>query len=221
MNVQKNAVNQSPFVGIFCKATSRFALAPQTIFPNEKKYLETVLQVPIMTISLANSPLIGVLCIANQNGVVVNQITEKNEILALEKQGVAVLQVGETDALGNLLVVNDHTGFASPIIPEKTISKIEKFLKIKINPQKIAGSDLTGSNLLLNNRGFACNPVTSAAEFSAIQKHAELKGNKTSANLGDLHVANSAVANDNGALLGPHSTAHEMFAVDEALSGHA
>ena len=221
MNVQKSSVNASPYVGIFCRTTETFTLAPPTIFSSEKKNLENALNTKIIFTSLAQSPLLGVLCIANQNGVVLPQIIEKNEIVELEKHGLSVLQVDVTDAVGNLLAVNDNVGFCSPLVGKKTKDQIAQFLKIKIITQKIADSDLVGSNLVLSNAGFVCNPTITPAEFRQIQKHSGLTGNKTSANYGDLHPGNCVAANSHGAIVGPHSTPHEMFAIDEALSGSA
>lgn len=214
-------MNTSPFVGIFCRTTDSFILAPPTIIQSERKSMETILQNKIIYTSLAKSPLLGVLSIANQSGVVVPQIVEPSEIQNLKQQGIDVLQVKENDALGNLLSVNDKVGFCSPLIPKPIMNEIAEFLKIKIIVQKIANSDLVGSNMVINNRGFVCNPTITNSEFSQIQKHSGLKGNKTSANFGDPHIANSICANQNGALVGPNSTPHEMFAIDEALSGNA
>lgn len=221
MKVIKFSVRGSPFIGVFCRATEKVCLVPHGLLPKEKKALEETLQTELIQCSLTNSPLLGVLAIGNQNGFVVPSIVENQEMQELQQLGLNMKRVPGVDALGNLVAVNDTAGICSPRLPETIVKQIESFLKIPIIRTTVASSDLAGSASFITNKGFVCNPNASKTELAKIKQALKLKGNPTSANFGDAFVGNSVVANSNGALVGQHSTPHEMIAIDEALSGEA
>ncbi len=221
MKVIKFSVKGSPFIGIFCRATEKACLVPHGLLSKEKKALEGALQAELVECSLTNTSLIGVLAIGNQNGFVVPSIVENQEIQLLQQIGLKIKRVPGVDALGNLVAVNDRAGICSPHLPETIVKQIESMLKVPLLRTTVANSDLAGSATFITNRGFACNPNASKMELAKIKQALQLTGNPTSANFGDAFIGNSIVANSNGALVGQHSTPHEMLAIDEALSGEA
>lgn len=221
MKLNKFAIKGSPFIGVFCRVTETVSLVPHGLSPKEKKLLENVLQTELVACTLANSSLIGVLAIGNQHGFVVPEIIESQEVKTLQEIGIKIKRVAGVEALGNLIAVNDLIGICSPNIFENSIKQIESSLKIELTKTTLANSDLIGSATVLTNKGFVCNPNAAKTEITKIKKILGLSGNPTSANFGDAFVGNSVIANSKGALVGQHSTPHEMLAIEEALSGEA
>lgn len=222
VRIQKMNIKGSPFLGVFCRTTNKITLIPHDLTPNEHQLLKDTLGTELVACSLAASSLLGILAIGNQHGFVVPELAEKNELEQLQHQGVPIQTIPGVEALGNLVAVNDTIGFYTQrLVHEKTVRSIEKTLKIKLEAQTIAQSELVGSGLVLNNHGFVCHSQTTTQEAGQLERKTRLKGNRTTANLGDAFIGNSILANDHGTVVGWHSTPFEMMAIEEAFSGEA
>lgn len=221
MKIKKLAIKGSPFIGVFCKTTQSVTLVPFGLTSKEEHTISDILGTELVPCSLANSSLLGVLAVGNHKGFVVPSIVEKNEVQALQENGISVTRLPGVAALGNLVSLNDSTGLCSPVLSDAIIEQIEKELNVSIIKMRVGNSELVGSACVLSNRGFVCTPHVTKIELSKIQKATRLKGNRTSANFGDPFVGNGILANDSGALVGSPSTAHELLAIEEAFRGEA
>ncbi|MBU0636420.1 translation initiation factor IF-6 [Candidatus Micrarchaeota archaeon] len=221
MKIQKLTIKGSPFIGVFARTTETISLVPHGLSSKEKKTLQQILETEIIPCSLANSSLIGILAIGNQKGFLVPSIIEPRELEFLQERGIKISALNGVEAIGNLVSVNDCHGLCSPALSSQTIQKIEKNLEIKLTKTRIAESDLVGAACVLSGKGFVCNANANKTEVLKIQKSTRLKGNLTSANFGDPFIGNSILANSKGAVVGLHSTPHEIMAIEEALSGEA
>lgn len=221
MNFSKGTIRSSPYVGVFATVTEDVALVPNNISEKETKEIQRALEVEVHKIKLGNSPLIGVLSKALGRKVLVTSLCEHDEIRALEKAGLEVLQVnsGGFNSIGNLICMNPHGGIASPLLSEKNTAEISRFLGIKITTMKLADSELAGSAVTVTNKGFICHPNISENDFEKLRHVFKVDGNATTANFGDLFVGNSVIANSKGAMAGEKTSGVEMLKIDEALRG--
>jgi translation initiation factor 6 len=217
MEFAKRAFNSSPFVGIFSRLTEKALLVPMGAQKKEIRGLEELLGVEVLYASLANSPLLGVLCIANSNGIVVPELVEEREIKEIEEKGIKVKKVNDLSALGNLCAINDSKGICSMALAEKTVKEIERFLRIETKRMQLAATDVVGSAMVLANNGFIAHPKTTPKEMKEMERFLGLKGKQSTVNYGDAFVGNSAIANSKGAVLGLHTTPHEMLRISEAF----
>src|SRR3989344_2849024 len=153
MNIRKMAVKGSPFIGIFLRTTDKITLVPHGISQKERHAIQETLQTEIVPCSMANTPLIGVLCAGNEHGFVVPEIAEQNELKALQENGIPVFALEGVHAFGNLVSITDNTGICSPILSKKTIQAIEHHLKTRLAPLRVASSELVGAATVLNSKG--------------------------------------------------------------------
>ncbi len=218
MHMNKLSIRGSPFVGVFIKATDEFALVPTGLTPKDKKIIEQTFEVNIVETRIANTSIIGSLCIANKKKVVLPSIAEPDEIDELERQGIKTAVIDSVEALGNHVTLNDTSGICGNALREQTLKSIEHELGIEIKRLTVANSDLVGSATVVTNKGFVCHPKTLEEEFKTLEKTLAIKGNVSSANYGDLFIGNSVAANSFGCLVGQNTTGYEMMAIDEALA---
>ncbi len=212
-------MRSSPFVGVFAKATNRFVLLPMQLQKKELHGLNDFFGVEIIHANIANSSLIGALTIANKHGILLPGIAEERELKQLEQLGLRAKKVGETNALGNLVALNDTKAVCGKTLAKETQKEIKNFLKVEVKQMAIASSDLAGAAIVTTNKGFVATTKATKKELEALEAWFGLKGKTTTANYGDAFIANSIIANDRAALVGLHSTQHELLRIDEGLSG--
>ncbi len=217
MHFLKKNLNGSPFVGVFCATSDDFTIVPPTISKKEELEVKNTLETKILKITLANSSLIGVLGVMFGKKIVVPEIIEKKEKIFLEEHGLEVKQIHESSAFGNLVALNEHGGIASTLLKKTTVDEMEKFFDLKIHQKDIAGSNIVGACIRVNNTGFVANPRIDEQEFEFLEKTFKVKGFLTTANYGDKFVGNDMVINNKGVLIGPITTTHEMARIDEAF----
>lgn len=217
MKIAKQRIHGSPYVGIFATITEKIGLFPKDISNEQLKELQELLEIEIIKTNIANSSLMGVLCVGNSHGFIVSEIAEAREIKELTSVGLRVKKIPSIAAVGNLIEVNDSCGICSKIFPRELKKDIEDFLKISILDETIAGSDLIGSCMVLTKNGFLTNPNIVEKEFDSIKKFVKLNGTSTTANYGDNFVGNSIIANSKGAIVGEQTTGFELIRIDEGL----
>jgi len=206
-------------VGIFSTVTEKIGLFPKDTPSEQLKNIQEMLGIETIKTNIANSSLMGVLCVGNSHGFIVSEIAEPHEIKELISAGLRVKKIPSIAAVGNLIEVNDSFGICSRIFPRELKREIEEFLKIPILDETIAGSDLIGSCMVLTNKGFLTNPEIQEKEFNSIKKFLKLNGMATTANYGDNFVGNSIVANSKGAIVGEQTSGFELIRIDEGLRG--
>lgn len=218
MKVLRESIRNSPYLGIFSTVTESIALVPESIEQKEAKKLEEALEVEAIKASIASSSLIGILCKGNSKGFVVPEIAEKQELKELESKGLKFKTIKGNLALGNLIAANDEKAIISSIIPKKQREEIANFLKVEAIDAKIAGNDLSGSSMVLTNKGFLINNKASQKEFDKIREFLKLEGKATTANYGDSYVGNSIIANSKAIITGSLTTNIEIMKIQEGLS---
>ncbi len=220
MNIFKTTINSSPFVGVFSCASEKFALAPMSTPQKKVDAIEEHLQVKVVRASLANSSLLGVLCVLFEDKIIISEIVEEREKKFLEKNGLKVKQIDGYTAIGNLISLNKNGGIASTLLSPKNVKEIEEFFGVKLVQKDFAHSNLAGAAALATNKGFIVHPNISKAEFMEMQKIFQVEGNPTTANYGDSFIGNDVVANSKGAMVGEITTTFELTRIDEALRGN-
>src|SRR3989338_73262 len=188
MNIFKTTINSSPFIGVFSCASEKFALVPMSTPQKKISEIEENLQVKVVRTSLANSSLLGVLCLLFEDKIIISEIVEEREKQFLEKNGLKVKRLDGYTAIGNLVSLNKNGGYASTLLSPKHVKAIEEFFGVKLVQKDFARSSLAGAASLVTNKGFIVHPNISKAEFLEMQKIFGVEGNPTTANYGDSFV---------------------------------
>ncbi len=217
MKIKKKSLKGSPFIGIFACITEKTGLFPLQLDKTEIKELEDFFEIEIIQTSIANSSLIGSFVKGNSKGFIAGETTEQTEIDFISDKGIKIQKINGLTAIGNLMAVNDFGGIASPLIEKKTFNEIQKIFNVPFKQIKIADSEVVGSCIALTNNGFIVHPEIKEKELKEIETLLKVKGNPSTANYGDVFVANDLLANSKGVLIGEYTSNAEMLMIDEGL----
>ncbi|MBI4043877.1 MAG: translation initiation factor IF-6 [Candidatus Diapherotrites archaeon] len=219
MNIEKQTLNGSPFIGVFSTVTEKMSLIPLNTERKKAKHFEDVLGVETIPTSIASTSLLGVMARGIGSKFLVPQTIEAREETHLQRLGIEVHKVKEVTAIGNLVAGNAFGLLASKSIPVQAVKEMEGFLKVPIIHANLAGTELVGSSLVVNQQGFLVHPRAAPEEIKKLEALFKVDGIPTTANYGDPFVGNSLVATSQGALVGEMTSGPEMIRIDDGLSG--
>ncbi len=206
-------------IGLFCVATEKFCLVPNTVTEKQRGELGEVLGVPTHGVSVGSTNFTGIFVAGNSNGVVVSGVIEPDEKTFLEKTlGVSVcVMESRHNALGNLVVSNDNGAAISPIFTSAQKKSIEQCLDVETVSVSAAATPLTGSACLANKNGVLVHPGVSDRERSLIEGVLKVRSMQGTLGLGSPWVGAVGICNSNGIAFGSKTTVHEIVRADEAL----
>ena len=219
MKLKKTTINNNPYLGINSFATEEFCLVPTNILGKEEKLLKEYFKdTKIIKTSINQSPLLGVFTIGVKDKLIIgSDDLIESEIDLLEKEKIKVKIIDDYNALGNLVSVNSNYGFAADFLKDKTVKEISSFLNIEIEKKKIAGIDLIGSSIYVNDNLFLVNPNISEEEFDYISKKFKVEGIPTTLNYGGSFVGNDAVGNKEVLFVGNNTSNAELLRIDDLI----
>lgn len=208
--ISKADFDGSPHIGVFCLANDDIALVPYSISKKLEHLFITNLGVDIVRMNLAGTPLLGIFACLSNSKIIIPDVIEKEEIKTLKDHVPEVIVLDEKyTALGNLISMNDRAAVCS-----RYIKNIEEIMGKRA---RIAGSDLIGSAVYANNRGFLAHRDASQKEIEELQNTLKVKGDVGTLNFGDPFVKSGIIANKRGVLVGKFSSGPEMQRVDEVF----
>ncbi len=217
MTLKTIALHGSPYIGVFCAASDRYALVPHFIDQKENKRIGETLNVDVIPTSIGNSFLNGVLSRGLGNKFCVASDIQDNEIDHLKSNGIHIHVLKEISAVGNLLCMQKNAGIISPTISLDEKKDLEEFFGIPLHAMLIGKSELAGSSLVATEKGFLANPRASVEQLEMLEKLFRVAGMTTTANYGDPYVGNSVLANAFGTMVGERTSGPELARIDEGL----
>lgn len=215
MHLSKSAYSNNSFIGLFVKASDSVALAPNQAHPKFISVLSQTLSVPVKTLSLNQSNLIGLSCVMNSSGLVVQSPVDKDEKKLLESIGLPVCMVEGISPSMNILA-NDFGCWISPRVSTHTAQKISKALNVKVNTQPFSIPALA-SCTVVTNKGFLTTSELTETEIKQMEKIFNVKGGNGTCNLGVPFNSLGVVANSKGALVGYDTSGFEIQRISQAL----
>ncbi|MCS3901930.1 translation initiation factor IF-6 [Methanococcus voltae] len=211
-------------IGIQAIATDKYGIFPIDLEKDTIEKFEEILNIPILQTKIANSSLMGSLCVGNSNGLILPEITLKDEFSKIENFiqennldiNVNILKSNNT-AFGNLILANDYGGIISKEISNLK-KDVEKILKVKVGVGNFCELPTVGSNGIATNKGCVLNPLTTDVELEWVRGilNIEVIG-KSTVNKGAMQVGSGIIANSNGALVGVETTGPEILRIEEYL----
>ena len=127
------SVAGTPYPGLFLLELEDEILAPSIIFDHEKKLLEKHSEKKVSTIETSETALRNIVGL-HGNKAVVSKITEKTIKDYLIKKGIKLVEIehSEFDNIGSLMVLGREKGLIAPVLEDKILLKLEKFLEIEL-----------------------------------------------------------------------------------------
>ncbi|MFH0986597.1 MAG: translation initiation factor IF-6 [Candidatus Micrarchaeota archaeon] len=207
--ISRASYMNSPYIGVFSVANDNFAFVPNACPESFSSVIEETLKVDAVPCSIAGTGLLGIFLSINNNTAVVSDIVEKEELAVLKDHFSEVIVIAESfTAVGNLMAMNDKGIVCSPVL------RGELDLP-KTHYMTIAGSNLVGSYLYANNKGFITHRDTDDIGLNELQEALKVKGNIGTVNMGDPHVATGIVGNTNGIVAGTFTSGPELNRIDD------
>ena len=207
-----------PNVGIFSFANEDIAILPAGISDKKLESYEEALGIKVCSIGIADSRLVGVYTSGNSNSILLPYIATEVEVSKLRSTGqrVAVLQEKRT-ALGNIILCNDYGALIDPRLKPKTVSAIEKALKVPVQTGTIGGLPQVGSLAIASNKGVLANPVMYESEKKHISEALKVPVSVGTINSGVPYPKAGIVVNSRGAVVGSRTLGTELLTVSNVF----
>lgn len=218
MHVATTSFQSNPNVGLYGYATQKVCFLG--IHPSEKeqKMLAEVLGVPIVTTTVAGTPMPGVFLAGNSHALIAPHIIFDKEQAVLEKhQPVTLIQTNLT-CLGNNIIANDHGCLVNPEFTDEEIATIQTALKVPVKRMKVAGLDTPGACIVLNGTKGIIHRDAEPFEIDMAKQVLKLESlEPASVNLGSPYIRSGLLNNQHGFVVGDHSGGPEVVHIEESL----
>jgi translation initiation factor 6 len=219
VGIFKYDVYRSPNVGIYAKCNDSFVFIPNGFATTKVKNLCEFLKTDHVFTSVANTRLLGVLMVINNNGILLPRNSLEEEVVHLKKStglNVDILDTKHT-AIGNLICVNDKGGIMSPLIPSEYVKKVEDVLGIEVIRKKVAGYHQSGAMAKANSHGGIIHPATEEEDVRTISQVLGVDLEPATINGGSPFVSSGILANNRSLVVGSLTNGPELVMLTKAF----
>ncbi len=219
MDIFKSDVYRGPNLGVYISVNDKTILAPMGYAKTKAEKLEKYLDAEVLYTSVANTRLIGALCVMNNKGILLPTTAYQEEYDFLKEE--TDLKVGVLDskltALGNVICANDKGAVVSPWLSDSDCQTITDVLGVKVIQKKIAGFNQTGVVLVANNSGAAIHPEADEEDMKMFSNLLGVKVEQSSINNGIPYVSSGILANNHALVVGSMTTGPEIMMLTRAF----
>ncbi|MEM2289079.1 MAG: translation initiation factor IF-6 [Candidatus Hadarchaeales archaeon] len=216
MPITRMHFGNSPFLGVLGVCTEEFTLLPRLELKEELVALS--LGTKVVRADVLGSPLLGIFLAGNSNGLVAPYLLGEEEERVLVEAGLRIFRLeSKLTALGNLLLVNDYGGIASPEFTRKELAQLEKALGVRIEKGRVAGEPTVGSLAVATNKGVLAHPNLSEKEARQIERVLQVPVSIGTACGGVGYVGLCMLGNSKGVVVGEPTTGAELGRIESAL----
>ncbi len=219
MAIIKSAFYRNPHIGLFIRVNEEIAIIPKNTHKKLFPRLQGALDVELVEIYLAQSPILGIFSVLNSNGCIVTALAEKAEVKPLKEKGLNVYFLDERYAPGNNILANDYAALVNPDIPKNELKKISDCLGVEVFNQPVANLPTVGSTNVVSNKGLLAYHELSEIELKMFEKIFKVRGTRGTVNLGSPANSFGVIANSKGAVVGDATSGAEMQRIYEGLFG--
>lgn len=219
MDIIKYDIYRGSNIGVYTNVNDDFVLLPMGFAKSKAEKLAKYVEAECLYTSIANTRLIGVLCVTNNNGILLPKTAYSNEYDFLKKETglkIGVLKSKFT-ALGNVICANDKGAVVSPWLSSEDCKTVRDVLGVEILQKKIAGFNQTGAVMVANNTGAAVHPETDEEDMKTFSNLLGVKVEQCSVNNGIPYVASGILANNNAVVVGTLTTGPEIMMLTRAF----
>ncbi|MHA1794612.1 MAG: translation initiation factor IF-6 [Promethearchaeota archaeon] len=221
MPIKKENIFGGSNLGVYLAMNNSYFIHPPKINPKIVEFVKKINpNMVVIETFIGGSAVVGSLVAMNSKGIILphNILDSELEILRANMTHDFQISIIETDAnaFGNLILCNDHGAIISPKIGEAK-DVISQALNVPVEILAFAGSNLSGSCGLANNKGVLVHPMISEDDAEIIAKVLKVEIDVSTINTGNPYLGGGAVVNDYGALFGRDSTGPEIQRLLEVL----
>ncbi len=219
MDIVKYDVYRGPNLGVYISVNDDIGLVPLGFAQTKAAKLEKYLDVEIYFTAIANTRLIGALCVMNNKGILLPTTAYQNEFDFLKSE--TDLEVGVLDskytALGNVICANDKGAVVSPWLSKNDCQTISDVLGVETIQRKVAGLNQIGSAMVANNSGAVIHQDASEKEMELCSDVLGVNIEPSSINNGVAYVSSGILANNHCIVVGSLTTGPEIMNLTSAF----
>lgn len=163
--MQRIHYDGSSEIGAFATLTSSYCVVGASHTSQFYNEVLEYLQIPVIETTINGIRAVGNQIQGNKHGLLVPSTTLDHELISIRRQipeNVRVRRIDERlNALGNIILCNDHVAIIHPEVDNETIEIIENVLNVKAFKMCIGEEPLVGTYAAMNNQGLmVCTSVS-------------------------------------------------------------
>jgi len=206
-------------VGAFGIATDRFVFVSMNMSEKSLQTIERTFDLPLVQSTVATLDAVGIMSIANSNGLLVPYTVNDDELLRLKRfEDIRVDWVdSKMTALGNIVIANDSGAICHPDFDAKARQKISDTLGVEVVPGTVARLPIVGANTVATSRGAVVHPLSTSEEIQQIAQLLKVEVEVGTVNRGSPYTRLGVLANRNGMIAGTDTTGVELAHISQVL----
>ncbi|MFW9945051.1 MAG: translation initiation factor IF-6 [Candidatus Sifarchaeia archaeon] len=206
-------------VGAFGVATDRYVFVSPNMSEGSLDTLERVFNLPLVQSTVATLDAVGLVTVANSNGLLIPYTASDDELTALK--AYSDIRVDWIDdrmtALGNIILANDKGAICHPDFGETARKKISDVLDVEVIPGTVARLPTVGSNTAVTNRGAVVHPMATSEEIDQISQLLKVHVEVGTVNRGSPYTSLGVMANLDSMIAGSETTGVELAHISQVL----
>jgi len=171
VDVVVTTIAGSELVGALACANSRGILVSDQITEKERERLEKIFDVYIVKTPMT---CLGNIVCVNDRGAIVHPEADENVISAVRRYldvEVAKGTIGGIKTVGMSAVVTNRGGLLNPNASEWEIRRVEEVMGVDVGTGTVNfGSDMVGTGLVANSKGYIAGKDTTGFELGIIEE---------------------------------------------------
>jgi translation initiation factor 6 len=206
-------------VGAFGVATDRYVFVSPNMSEDSLDTIERVFNLPLVQSTVATLDAVGLVSVANSNGLLIPYTANDDELTALK--AYPDIRVDWIDdrmtALGNIILANDKGAICHPDFDETARKKISDVLDVEVVPGTVARLPTVGSNTAVTNRGAVVHPMATTEEIDQISQLLKVHVEVGTVNRGSPYTSLGVMANQDCMIAGSETTGVELAHISQVL----
>ncbi|OAG29731.1 translation initiation factor 6 [Nematocida displodere] len=215
---QRISFESSIEIGTYSRLTNLYALVAAADSTNFVSSFEEVLNIPVVQCTINGIKMVGSQAVGNSKGLLLSSTTTDQELQHIRNslpEKVRVRRVGERlNALGNVIVCNDHVGLVHADVSSETVECISDVLGIDVFKYTLAENGLVGAYAAMNNTAMLVGAKTTSEEVAELSELLGLRVVPGTVNRGSNVIGSGVVINDFACFVGSKTTSTEIVIVD-------
>ncbi len=206
-------------VGAFGIVTDRYVFVSPNMSEDSLDTLERVFNLPLVQSTVATLDAVGLVSVANSNGILIPYTANDEELAALrEYPDIHVDWIdNKMTALGNIILANDKGAICHPDFDEEARKKIAEVLDVEVVTGTVARLPTVGSNTVVTNRGAVVHPMATNDEIDQISQLLKVHVEVGTVNRGSPYTSLGVLANLDGMIAGSETTGVELAHISQVL----
>ena len=218
MKILRANILGSPNVGVFTLSTDRCTIVPTGLTKGKITRISDALNTEIVSTDVGESKLVGVLAVANSNGILLPYSATENEIKTIRKHSkTKVKRCKSFKTLGNLVLANDHGALISSLLTSTEAKNVKDTLSVDVAVGCLAESPLVGSFAVATNKGVIVHPKATKDEQKLVSDILKVPVTIGTINNGLPLISSGVIVNSFGALVGTLTSGPELMVISSLV----